>query len=326
MKGLRLSILLLGIFLIPSLSHAQAEEQPPLEIQQSTFVYKRVDRANIEATLFQLKETTSPTPVIIWIHPGALLFGSKDNLPEEQMKFYLSKGFSVVSIDHRLAPASSVEEILTDVIDAATWIRTEGEDLLKVDPERMYMVGHSAGAYLALLAANTMEEPPQAVISFYGYGDILDDWAHTPDKHYSQMEAVNAEEVASSLDTSTRTSASVEERFSYYIYTRQKGIWASTVSQLNREKHVEELTSLSPSLDMRKDFPPTLLIHGDKDTDVPFSESQKLVQTLSQNKTPHKLIEMKGYGHVFDIFEGGLGNVEIAEVFDQIDTFLNKYP
>lgn len=326
MKGLRLSILLLGILLIPSMGHAQAEEQPPMEIQKSTFVYKQLGELNIEATLFQLKENPGPTPVIIWIHPGALLFGSKDNLPEEQMKFYLSKGFSVVSIDHRLAPASSVEEILTDVIDAATWIRSEGEDLLKVDPKRMYMIGHSAGAYLALLAANTMEEPPQAVISFYGYGDILDDWAHTSDANYSQMEAVSVEEVEQKLDTSTRTSASVEERFSYYIYTRQNGIWASTVSQLNREKHAKELTSLSPSLDMRKDFPPTLLIHGDKDNDVPFSESQKLVKTLSQNKTPHSLIEMKGYGHVFDIFEGGLGNVEIAEIFDQIDTFLSSYP
>ncbi|MEM9935922.1 MAG: alpha/beta hydrolase [Bacteroidota bacterium] len=326
MKGLRLVTLFLGIFLIPSTGYSQAEEQPPLEMQKSTFVYKQVGEVNIEAILYQLRKSENPTPVIIWIHPGALLFGSKDNLPEEQMKFYLSKGFSVVSIDHRLAPAASVEEILTDVIDAVTWIRTEGEDLLKVDPERIYMIGHSAGAYLALLAANTMEEPPQAVISFYGYGDILDDWAHTPDAHYSQMETVNAEEVESSLDTSTRTSASVEERFSYYIYTRQNGLWASTVSQLNRKEHTNELTSLSPSLDMRKNFPPTLLIHGDKDTDVPFSESQKLLKTLSQNKTPHQLIEMKGYGHVFDIFEGGLANVEIAEVFDQIDTFLNMYP
>lgn len=294
------------------------------QIEKSTFTYKKVGDAEIEADLYRVKEDETLKPVIVWIHGGGLIFGSRD-IPKEQMNFYLAKGYSIVSIDYRLAPATGLSEILLDVQDAILWVRKNGENLLRIDPDKVFVIGHSAGAYLALLTGISLEVPPQAIISFYGYGDILEDWAHKPDTHYNTMDKIRKEDAFKLVDNSIKTQASFEERFNFYVYCRQNGIWANTVTHLDREKHFEELSSFCPVRNISHQFPPTLLIHGDKDTDVPFSESVKLAQAFKANNIDYEFIVMEGYDHVFDLRDGGLGNEKIKKTFEEVDEFLKRY-
>ncbi len=294
-------------------------------IEKKTFSYKDIDGIEIKADLYRLKGGIDLNPAIIWIHGGGLVSGSREDVPEEQITYYLDNGYSIISIDYRIAPTTPLRQISNDIQDAITWTRKNGEDLLKIDKEKIYLVGHSAGAYLSILAGNTMEQAPKAIVSFYGYGDILDDWANAPDEYYMQMDRVTAEDALTSIDDSTITNASFKERYDFYVYTRQSGTWGKMVTNLNREDHLEELKSLCPARNIRQNFPPTFLIHGTKDTDVPFSQSLKLSQEFEKNNIEYQFIEMKGFGHMFDKFEGGLDNEEIKKTFVEVLKFLMKY-
>ena len=55
-----------------------------------------------------------------------------------------------------------------------------------------------------------------------------------------------------------------------------------------------------PLRNVHANYPPTLLIHGDKDTDVPFEQSVLMDQELTAKKIKHQFIKMNNYEHGFD--------------------------
>ena len=48
---------------------------------------------------------------------------------------------------------------------------------------------------------------------------------------------------------------------------------------------------------LEKDYPPTLLIHGTKDTDVPFAQSTMMTEQFSKKGVEHKLITIPDAEH-----------------------------
>ena len=293
-------------------------------ITKKTFTYKTIDNVQIKADLYRRADNTTLTAVIIWIHGGALIFGSRNDLPEEQKKFYLKAGYSLVSIDYRLAPSTKLPEIVNDVADAIQWVYKHGADSLGIDPEKIFVVGHSGGAYLALTSGYSSKIRPRAIISFYGYGDIRGQWYSSPSAYYLTQPAVSRARAEKLMSDSVITSASFKERFDLYLYSRQKGIWPELVSGHNLKKEADWFKMYCPIENIDVGYPPVLLIHGDKDTDVPFSLSVDLDRVLESKGIKHKFLQMKNYGHVFDAFGGGLSNPDVANVFDVITAFLGK--
>ncbi len=162
-----------------------------IKIKKKTFIYKTVGKTPIHADLYQTIANTELKPAIIWIHGGALIFGSRTDLQEEQMKFYLTAGYSVISIDYRLAPETKLPGIVEDIKDAIQWVRANGPDLLGIDSTKIFIIGHSAGAYLALMSGYILRNPPQGIVSFYGYGSILSEWFNKPDSFYSTKNLIS---------------------------------------------------------------------------------------------------------------------------------------
>jgi len=160
---LALVILLLGLMGCSSNGTA-------LRLQKDTYTYKTVGDHRIQADVYRQADDDETRPAIIWIHSGALVVGSRDWIASEQMEAYLEAGYAVISIDHRLAPETRLAAIVEDLEDAYAWVRSEGPELLRIDPHRIAVVGHSAGGYLALLAGARLQPRPRALVSFYGYG------------------------------------------------------------------------------------------------------------------------------------------------------------
>ncbi|MDN5202778.1 alpha/beta hydrolase [Fulvivirgaceae bacterium BMA10] len=298
---------------------------PDDQIEKTTFTYKQVENLKIQADLYRIRADKSLKPVIVWIHGGALIFGSRDDLSEEQMKLYLDAGYSVISIDYRLAPETKLREIVSDVKDAIVWIRSNGEKTLGIDPNNIFIIGHSAGAYLALMTGYILDTPPKGIVSFYGYGDILGDWYNKPDAYYRTWDLIKKEDADKMIGKSMITNASFYDRFDFYIFCRQNGLWTKIVSHRDPIKNHDELAYYCPVKNIHPKYPPTLLIHGDQDTDVPFLQSQLIEKELAENSVQHKLITMKGYDHVFDIMKGGLGNEDIRKAFNEVIDFLDKH-
>jgi acetyl esterase/lipase len=92
-----------------------------------------------------------PFPVIIHIHGGGFISESKET--NKLYGYHLARnGFIVFNINYRLAlDGTKVPGQIQDVIGALDWIGTHME-LYPANPEKIYIMGASAGAYLATMA------------------------------------------------------------------------------------------------------------------------------------------------------------------------------
>jgi acetyl esterase/lipase len=88
-------------------------------------------------------------PVVFWIHGGGWQTGDKAQVAEKPRAF-VERGFVFVSTNYRLLPKVEMETIFRDVAKALGWVhRNIGEH--GGDPNRIFVMGHSAGAQLAAL-------------------------------------------------------------------------------------------------------------------------------------------------------------------------------
>ncbi len=92
-----------------------------------------------------------PFPVIIDIHGGGFFYGCKEN--NKLFDFHLAKnGFTVFNLNYRLAfDNAKVPDQIQDIISALNWIH-DNADSYPVDKNKIYLIGESAGAYLAVMA------------------------------------------------------------------------------------------------------------------------------------------------------------------------------
>ena len=266
-------------------------------------------------------------PTILWIHPGGLITGSKDWLSSEQAILYLEAGYTLVSIDHRLAPEYKLETIVEDIEDAYAWARTEGPGLFRIDPDRIAIVGHSAGGYLALIAGYRLEQQPRALISFYGYGDITGGWATQPSSYYSDRPSILAEQANEAIGAPGGScipqESELDRRFDFYIYARQQGIWSQEISGHDPEQNPEWFAAYEPLQNLSITYPPTVLLHGEMDTDVPFEQSLLMAEALGNHGIENEWISNPAWGHVFD--QEGLGDPGVRDAFEKVIAFLDTH-
>jgi arylformamidase len=88
-------------------------------------------------------------PVVFWIHGGGWQTGHKSSVQIKPQAF-VDKGFVFVSTNYRLLPKVDMETIFRDVAKSIRWVENNIADY-GGDPNRLLVMGHSAGAQLAAL-------------------------------------------------------------------------------------------------------------------------------------------------------------------------------
>jgi acetyl esterase/lipase len=288
-----------------------------------TYTYKTVGDLPIKADVYRLPGD-DVRPVIVWIHGGALIMGGRGGPNLAQRKRYLDAGYVIVSIDYRLAPETKLRGILEDVQDAFKWVRSKGPALYQIDPKRVAVVGHSAGGYLTLMAGFAVEPRPQALVSFYGYGDVVGDWYAKPDPFYRKKEPlITQADAYEAVGTKEITHGGGKGRRNFYLYCRQNGLWPREVVGHDPVKQPREFDRFCPVRNVTRNYPPTLLLHGDSDTDVPYQQSVDMAAELKRVGVVHEFISIKGGGHGFD--SKGMQDAGVSAAFDEIERFLKKH-
>jgi len=268
-----------------------------------TLTYLTVGNLELKLDL-HLPAAKAPHPCLLYLHGGALIWGSRTALIREQVDMYLDAGYALASADYRLAPETHLETIVRDPLAALAWISGPAGHAEGIDPARIAVIGSSAGGYLALFcgaAATALPYSPAAIVSWYGYGDILADWYTRPSEHYCGLPPVSAAQALAVVGESP-IAAGDRSRFAYYLRTRQQGTWPECVSGLDPSQPADRarLGRLCPAHNVTAAYPPTLLIHGDADTDVPFEQSLQMSEALGKAGVRHELITVPGAGHAFD--------------------------
>lgn len=93
-------------------------------------------------------------PAIIFIHGGAWILGSKEDVLDEQVVLDAAEmaGFHLVSVGYRLAQEDQWPAQAEDVNSAIRWIK-QNSDALGINPEKLIIVGGSAGAHIGAAVA-----------------------------------------------------------------------------------------------------------------------------------------------------------------------------
>lgn len=97
------------------------------------------------------KAQSANAPLVVFVHGGGWKRGDKDNATgSSKAPHYLEQGYAFASINYRLVPDATVEQQAADVASAIAYLRSNAQRL-GIDPARIVLMGHSAGAHLSAL-------------------------------------------------------------------------------------------------------------------------------------------------------------------------------
>jgi len=251
-------------------------------------------------------------PIVLFIHGGALMMGDRRMPPKpgSLLGALLKGGYVVVSIDYRLAPQVKLPSILEDVREAYQWVRTRGPELFRGDPDQVFVMGQSAGGYLTQMAGFCVQPRPRALVSFWGYGDIAGDWYRRPDPLYCRQPLV------------TQAEAEQNAGAKLYLYCRQQGLWPKVLTGLDPDREPRAFDPFCPVRNVTREYPPTLLIHGTKDTDVPYELSVQMDAELTAKAVEHQFITIPDGGHGF---RSKIDAEVAARTYEQVLAFLDRH-
>ncbi|MEH6942555.1 alpha/beta hydrolase [Bacillus sp. JJ722] len=218
----------------------------------------------------------SDKPTILYFHGGGLLYGDKDDLPEEYIKKFMSAGYSFITFDYRLAPEVALSDIYTDIQDAVQWFFKHYKGI-GLSHNRFLYFGRSAGAYLTFLAAKDASLPrPEKMISFYGYSRL--DIKEFHSKSYQHVASIPKILVDRIIETKPLVSGPIEKRFALYIYARQTGSWIKELL------HNQEIADYQLELSDLQALPPVFIAQSRRDQDVPFYVGEMLHEHIPKNQ------------------------------------------
>ena len=289
----------------------------------TTYTYKRVGGLEIKADVHRADDTTV-RPVVVWIHGGALINGHRAGVSGRVKQYMLEAGYIIVSIDYRLAPETKLPGIIEDVEDAFKWIRKEGAALFHADTSRIAVMGGSAGGCLTLTSGFRVQPQPTVLVAFWGYGDLIGDWYSQPSPHPRHNRVQITQDEAFAQVTGPPVSDSRERKGNggtFYNFCRQRGIWPQEVTDWNPATEPEKFYPYMAVKNVTPDYPPTMLIHGTKDTDVPYEQSTMMADEFRKHGVEHELISIANGEHGL----GGGDPQEIDQAYNAAFDFVDRH-
>ena len=217
--------------------------------------------------LYLPEKTEGRLPLIVWIHSGAWLGGSKDGCPAVP---FVTKGYAVASINYRLSQHAVFPAQIEDCKAAIRWLRANAAKY-QLDPDHIGVWGASAGGHLVAMLGTT--------------GGV------------KEMEGTGG-----NLDQSSRVQCIVDW-FGPSDLLTMAGSHDNPASPESRliggpvQKNKENARKASPVTYVSKDSAPFLIMHGDQDNVVPPGQSEELVAALKKAGVEVKLQIIEGNGH-----------------------------
>jgi acetyl esterase/lipase len=235
-----------------------------------TITYGSADGANLTLDLYPARRP-GPRPCVIVIHGGSWAGGDSKQLPELNSRL-AQDGYTVAAINYRLAPRYHNPIPVQDVHTAIDYLRSHATEL-SIDSNTFVLLGRSAGAQIALLAAYTLQDSAiKGVIDLYGPADMV--WGYSVPGNPLIMDS--------------------RKVMSDYL-----GGPYPTVPQ--------NYINSSPIAFVTRQSVPTLIIHGQQDVLVAYEHSTRLNRRLADSGVRHFLLTLPWATHGFDYSLNGPG-------------------
>ncbi|HWI62254.1 MAG TPA: alpha/beta hydrolase, partial [Symbiobacteriaceae bacterium] len=218
------------------------------------------------------RPAATPAPAVLVIHGGAWRSGDRKQLPALN-RYLTARGFVTAAIDYRLAPKYRFPEALADVKAAVAYLKEHAAEF-GIDPDRLVLMGRSAGAHLAVVATYTLKDAAiRGAVSYYGPFAL--EWGYDQKCKVLDVKTV----LGDFLGGSPR-----EARDVYH--------------------------AASPYKLIHPEAPPILMVQGEDDTMVAAAHCHHLIEHLEAAGRPYELVLVPRATHASDLaFSGPFGQI-----------------
>jgi acetyl esterase/lipase len=243
-----------------------AAEGPPFE-HTPNVVYGETHGIGLVMDVFTPKGDPNGAAVIDVV--SGAWYSDRGKLAEHwaagMYEYHCARGFTVFAVRPGSVSKFSGEEMIDHIETAIRYVRDHASDY-GIDPQRLGLVGASAGGHLATLTAVTAtpETAVQAVAVFFPPTDLLD-WKG--DGEMPDFDAIGPL------------------------------LFAGGLGDRPQEEIEAKAKELSPARQVTKTPPPFLFIHGDADTVVPMIQSEVMIAALERAGGETRLIIKEGGEH-----------------------------
>ncbi|KAL3440267.1 Alpha/Beta hydrolase protein [Aspergillus insuetus] len=272
-----------------------------------TVSYKTIGDLSIPMDLY-LPENAHKAPIFLWFHGGGLLQGRRDTIAPHMRAGVEKYKYIAISADYRLAPQVGVAEILEDVRDCITFIRTELSSILGniADVSRLAVSGSSAGGYLALLAGLYVEPKPNVIVPIYPITDPLGTFFTKPQPIPEGKHAASKDEMSPYLDphapiTTSSGRSPYDPRGYMYNYMLRTATLAQLLGISSNDTNASTAAPYRISRNIQEHgLPPAYIIHGDADSAVGVEQADEVVGAMVGCGLTVEYERVQGEDHLFD--------------------------
>lgn len=249
-------------------------------------VYTKVGDWDGRMDMYLPPKGNKPSPVIINIHGGAWVRGTKES--QGGFNTFFKLGFAVANVEYRLAGKAKAPAAIEDVRCALIYLIRNAREL-NIDVNRIVVMGGSAGGHLALMAG------------LLGNNPLFD--KNCPEKSSIKVAAII--DKYGVVDLTPFVSGEKQNKSGL--------LWLD-----GKASDLDFLKSISPISYVTKNSPPVFIVHGDADPVVPYAQSVALRKKLDEVGVKNKFITIEGGGH------GKFTKEKNSEVMAAIADFLKS--
>lgn len=253
------------------------DRQPPIPpeiVLNEGIVYSKLNDMELKLDLYHpiALRRDRRRPLFVLIHGGGWKSGQRADYRPHALRVARA-GYVVASLSYRLSGVAKFPAAVRDVNSALQFL-SDHADEYGIDPNRIVVMGGSAGGHLAMMAGYSKNEKfrPEvsspssvkykiaAIFNFYGPCDLTSDFA-------KKVEVV-------------------------------RGFMG-----VDYQDNPEQYEQASPLFDISPDSPPTLIVHGTIDEIVPVDQSDMLASKLKESGVPVRYERLSGWPHTLDLAE-----------------------
>ncbi|MEI7421797.1 MAG: alpha/beta hydrolase [Prolixibacteraceae bacterium] len=250
------------------------DKAPPVPenvIETKNVEYKNINGKSLQMDIYQPKGLTKPAPLLVFIHGGGWKGGQRSDYLV-YLTHFAKLGYVTATVSYRLVGIAPYPACVEDIRDAVQFLYQNGEKY-NYDPDRICLIGGSAGSHLAMLTGYgwTRKDAPVDTTAVKGI----------------QHKIKAVVEIYGPVDFTTE-------------YARNHSLITGFLKHTYQEAP-EIFVEASPITYVSKNSPPTLILQGTRDMLVPWTQAELLKKKLDSFGVPNVYCLVPGWPHTMDI-------------------------